>query len=73
MSTLATLRCQILELVPWDHYVPASDVVRSLEVYPAPAVWAQIVMLATEGIITTENPGRYDGCAMVRRAQGAGT
>jgi len=67
MTTIAKLRTSILELVPWDHHVPASDVVKSLEPIPAKAVWATIVQLNLEGILTTEHPGKYDGCAMIRR------
>jgi len=67
MTTIAQLRTSILDLVPWDHHVPASDVVKSLEPFPAKAVWATIVQLTMEGIITTEVPGRYDGRAMIRR------
>ena len=67
MTTLEKLRASILELVPWDHHVPASDVVKSLAPMPEKAVWATIVQLNLEGVLTTENPGRYDGRAMIRR------
>ncbi len=67
MTTRANLRARILELVPRDRYVAASDVVATLSVYPARAVWGQIVVLAMEGYIIAEDPRLYNGRAMVRR------
>jgi len=67
MTTKAALRARILELVPWDRYVAASDVVATLSAFPNSAVWSQIVTLAIEKMIIAENPGRYDGHAMIRR------
>jgi hypothetical protein len=62
-----TMRSKILELVPRDRSVLASDVVATLSIFPVAAVWSQIVILAMEGILTAENPGHYDGNAMIRR------
>ncbi len=67
MTTRHTLRAKILEIVPADRYVPASDIVETLADLPAKAVWAEIVMLAMDGEIRAEHPGTYDGRAMVRR------
>jgi hypothetical protein len=67
MTTRENLRSRILELIPRDRYVAASDVVATLSVFPPGAVWSQIVMLAMDGEITAEDPGLYNGRAMVRR------
>jgi hypothetical protein len=67
MSTREALRRKILELVPFDRFVPAGDVVSTLSIFPSKAVWSQIVVLAMEGIITADRPGTYDGAAMIRR------
>jgi hypothetical protein len=69
MTTRATLRESILELVPFDAFVPADDVVRSLGPYPHKAVWAQIVILSMDGVLTTEHCERRlcNGRAMLRR------
>ena len=67
MTTRENLRARILELVPRDYSVPPEDVVKTLAVFPRKAVWAQIVLLAMEGVITSDHPGQYDGRAMIRR------
>ena len=68
MTTRAHLRRRILELVPRDRSVDASDIVATLAHFPVKAVWAQIVCMAMEGMIAAETRGRhYDGHAMVRR------
>lgn len=63
------LHARILALIPRDRYVSASDVVASLELTPVKLVWAEIVVLAMEGRITTDQStrGAYDGNAMIRR------
>jgi hypothetical protein len=68
MTTRENLRARILELIPGDRFVAASDVVATLSHFPPKAVWAQIVALALDGEIAAEDPGRYNGRAMVRRA-----
>jgi hypothetical protein len=62
-----TMRSKILELVPRDRSVLASDVVATLSIFPVAAVWSQIVILVMEGVVGADNPGRYDGNAMLRR------
>lgn len=68
MTTLVHLRKRILELVPRDRSVDASDIVATLAHFPSKAVWGQLVCMAIEGVIAADTRGRYyDGHAMVRR------
>ena len=61
------LRAKILAYIPRDRAVAASDVVATLRL-PQALVWSEIVVMAMEGIVTTDTPrGAYDGRAMVRR------
>ena len=65
--TRSQLRAKILDLVPWDRFVDASDVVNTLSFLPQKAVWSQIVVMAMEGILTCDRVGVIDGHAMIRR------
>lgn len=67
MTTLANLRAAILELIPWDRFVPASDIVATLTVYPMKALWPVLLLLAQDGLIECDRPGTCDGHAFVRR------
>lgn len=69
MTTLESLRAEILALIPRDYHVAASDIVATLSHYPAKAIWPVLVVLAMDGVITTDRPGACDGRAFVRRLQ----
>jgi hypothetical protein len=63
------LRERLLAFIPRDHYVFASDVVASSQL-PANRVWPELVLLAQDGVISTEYTGRsgpHVGDAKIRR------